>query len=192
MNSTVDKLNSPQYDKSLLKLVGEDVFISAQVEIRRPAMVSIGNHVAIDSGFYLTTQAEIGDYIHIGPGIHIIGGPKGFIKMGHFTNIAVGGKILCASDEFLGDSLITAPGIPLKYTKVIIRPVVFERFANVGANAVILPGVTLGEGSVVGACSLVTKDTEPWTIYTGIPARPVKIRKKGKMLEYAKKLGYFI
>lgn len=192
MNSTVDKLNSPPYDKALLKLVGEDVFISAQVEIRRPAMVSIGNHVAIDSGFYLTTQAEIGDYIHIGPGVHIIGGPKGFIKMGHFTNIAVGGKILCASDEFLGDSLITAPGIPLKYTKVIIRPVVFERFANVGANAVILPGVTLGEGSVVGACSLVTKDTEPWTIYTGIPARPVKIRKKGKMLEYAKKLGYFI
>lgn len=186
-----DKLNSPQYNKSRLKSVGEDVFISAQVEIRRPALVSIGNHVAIDSGFYLTCAAELGDYIHIGPGVLIIGGPKGLIKMGHFTNIALGSRILCGSDESLGNSLITAPGIPPEYTKVITKPVIFENFANVCANAVILPGVTLGEGSVIGACSLVTKSTEPWTIYVGIPARPMKIRKKEKMLEYAKKLGYF-
>lgn len=191
MKPKTEKLNSPQYDKSLLKAVGEDVFISANVEIRRPKLVTIGNHVAIDSGFYLTPGAEIGDYIHIGPGVIIIGGPKGFLKMGHFTNLAAGGKILCATDEFLGNSLITAPGLPEKYTKVIVKPVVFERFANVGVNAVIMPGVTLGEGSVVGACSLVTKDTEPWTIYTGVPARPVKKRNKKKMIEYAKKLGYF-
>ena len=191
MSADAGELNSPQYDKSKLKSVGEDVFISAQVEIRRPNLVSIGNHVAIDSGLYLTCQAEIGDYIHIGPGVIIIGGPKGLLQMGHFTNIALGSKILCASDEFLGDSLITTPGIPLEYAKVIIKPIIFERFANVCANVVILPGVTLGEGSVVGACSLVTKDTEPWTIYVGIPARPLKMRQKEKMLEYAKKLGYF-
>ncbi|MDP2709099.1 MAG: acyltransferase [bacterium] len=190
MESIVEKLNSPQYDKSLLKAAGDDVFISANVEIRRPRLVSIGNHVAIDSGFYLTPAAELGNYIHIGPGVIIIGGPKGLLKMDHFTNIALGGKILCGTDEFLGESLITAPGIPEEYTKVMVKPIIFERFANVGANAVIMPGVTLGQGSVVGACSLVTKDTEPWTIYTGIPARPVKARKKEKMLEYAKKLGY--
>jgi galactoside O-acetyltransferase len=53
-----------------------------------------------------------------------------------------------------------------------------------------MPGVTIAEGSVIGACSLVTKDTEPWTIYMGVPARAVKIRKKEKMLQYAKELGY--
>ncbi|MBI5728784.1 MAG: acyltransferase [Candidatus Magasanikbacteria bacterium] len=181
---------SPQFDVALLKSVGEDVFISSKVEIRRPQMVTIGNHVAIDTGFYLTTQADIGDYIHIGPYVSVIGGAHGLLKMGNFTNLAVGAKIVCVSDEFLGESLITAPGIPAEYTKLIAKPVILEDFANVGANAVIMPGVTLGEGSVVGACSLVTKDTKPWTIYYGTPAKPVKVRPRDVMRAYAKKLGY--
>jgi acetyltransferase-like isoleucine patch superfamily enzyme len=53
-----------------------------------------------------------------------------------------------------------------------------------------MPGVTLAEGCVIGANSLVTKDTEPWTIYMGSPAMPIKKRPKDKMLLYAKELGY--
>jgi acetyltransferase-like isoleucine patch superfamily enzyme len=49
-----------------------------------------------------------------------------------------------------------------------------------------MPGVTLAEGSILGANSLLTKDTEPWTIYVGIPAKPVKIRNKEKIIKYAK------
>ena len=49
-----------EFDKSLLKECCTDVYIIANVEIKRPHLVSIGNHVAIDSGFYITTQAEIG------------------------------------------------------------------------------------------------------------------------------------
>ncbi|MFZ4771111.1 MAG: acyltransferase, partial [Ferruginibacter sp.] len=104
----------------------------------------------------------------------------------------VGGRIVCGSDEFLGEGLITAPGIPEEYRDQLkIEEVRFEMFANIGANVTILPGITLGEGSVVGACSLVTKDTEPWTIYIGTPARPIKIRPREKMIEYAKKMGYY-
>ena len=51
-----------------------------------------------------------------------------------------------------------------------------------------MPGVTLAEGSILGANSLLTKDTEPWTIYVGSPAKPVKIRDRGKIIEYASKL----
>lgn len=191
MNKDGNKLSSPQYDKSLLKSTGKDVFISANVEIRRPQLVSIGNHVAIDTGFYLTTQANIGDYLHIGPYVSIIGGARGVFKIGSFTNIAVGSKIICISDIFTGEGLITAPGIPEEFTKLKIKPVIFEDFVNVGANVVVMPGVTLREGSVIGACSLVTKDTEPWTTYIGIPAKPIKKRPKEKMLLYAKQLGYF-
>jgi acetyltransferase-like isoleucine patch superfamily enzyme len=180
-----------QYDKSLLKSAGEDVYISPNVEIRRPHLVNVGNHIAIDSGFYITTQAELGNYIHIAPYVTVIGGVTGVLKMANFTNISVGGKIICGSDEFLGEGLITAPGIPDVYRDNLrIAPVVFEDFANVGANVVILPGVTLAEGSVVGACSLVTQNTEPWTIYVGVPARPLKSRPKAKMIEYARQLGY--
>jgi acetyltransferase-like isoleucine patch superfamily enzyme len=181
---------TPQYDYKLLKIVGEDVFISEHVEIRRPHLVSIGSHVAIDWGFYCTVNAEIGDYIHIAPYVTVIGGITGHLTMGHFTTIAAGSRIVCGSDEHLGEGFV-GPTIPEKYRdKVIIAPVTFENFASVGTNVVVLPGVTFGEGSVVGACSLVIKNTEPWTIYTGIPAKPMKARPKDKMLAFAHELGY--
>jgi galactoside O-acetyltransferase len=43
-----------------------------------------------------------------------------------------------------------------------------------GLTCVIIPGVTIAEGSVIGAGSLVTKSTEPWMVYVGTPARSVK------------------
>jgi acetyltransferase-like isoleucine patch superfamily enzyme len=179
------------FDINTLRKIGEDVFISQNVEIKRPNLVSIGNHVAIDSGFYITTGAQIGNHIHIAPYVTVIGGENGFLKMGNFTNISVGGKIICGTDEFLGEGLITAPGIPIECRdNLIIKPIVFEDFVNTGANVTILPGVKLAEGCVIGACSLVTDDTEPWTIYVGVPARPLKKRQKDKMIEYARKLGY--
>jgi acetyltransferase-like isoleucine patch superfamily enzyme len=180
---------SEQYEYSLLKSVGEDVFISRNVEIRRPHLVTIGNHIAIDTGFYCTTEATIKDYVHIGPYVTVIGGAKALFVLKGFNSVGAGCRILCASDEFLGAGLV---GIsPSEYRdNVIFQPVVFEMFASAGTNVVIHPGVTLAEGSVVGSCSLVTKDTEPWTIYYGIPAKPVKQRRKDKMLASAKAMGY--
>lgn len=184
-------MHTEKFDLSRLKHSGDDVLISIKADIRRPNLISVGNHVAIDAGFYITTGAELGDYIHIAPYVCVIGGEKGYLKMGHFTNISVGGRIICGSDEFMGEGLISAPGLPDEFRdNLIIKPVVFEKFANTGANVTILPGVTLAEGSVIGACSMVTKNTEPWTIYTGIPARPYKARNKVKMIEFAKRLGY--
>ena len=58
----------------------------------------------------------------------------------------------------------------------------------VGANSVILPGVTLGEGAIVCANTLVTKDCDPWTVYVGTPARPIKPRPKEKILELEARL----
>ncbi len=190
MLSPKEKLKSPRYDLGQLKAVGEDVFVSANVEIRRPYLVRIGSHIAIDSGFYCTTAVEMGNYIHIGPYVAVIGGERGLLRLGNFNNVAIGSRLICVSDTFSGRGLITAPGIPPEFCELKIAPIVLEDFANVGANAVILPGVTLAKGTVIGACSLVTKDTEPWTIYIGNPAKPIKSRPKKKMLEFAKKLGY--
>jgi len=179
------------FDISRFKKCGNDVCISDVVDIKRPEFIEIGCHVAIDSYFYITTAALIGDYVHISAHVGIIGGRTGMLKLGNFTNISLGGRIICGSDEFLGHGLITAPGIPEEYRdNLIIKPVVFEDFVNTGANVVVLPGITLGQGSVIGANSLVTKNTEPWTIYVGNPAKPLKIREKTNILEYAKKMGY--
>ncbi len=179
-----------QFDYGLLRAVGADAFISAAVEIRRPHLVSVGSHVAIDSGFYCTVSAELSDYIHIGPYVSVIGGERGRLQMASFTTIAAGCRIACSSDAHLGSGLV-GPTIPAPYRDdVQYGAVIFEMFASLGTNVVVHPGVTLAEGSVVGSCSLVTHHTEPWTIYHGVPARPIRGRPREKMIAAAKALGY--
>ena len=174
--------------KSNLKKVGSDVRISENAEITRPHLVSLGSHIAIDSWVYISTQLECGDYIHIAPGVTILGGEASILKMGNFTNIGSGSRIVCASDNFK-EGLIS-PVVPIKYRTAINKPIVFEDFATLGVNCVVLHGVTLAEGTIVGANSLITKDTEPWTIYAGSPAKPIGKRDKKRALESAKELGY--
>ena len=181
---------SAQYDYSLLRSCGRDCFISANVEIRRPHLVSIGNNVAIDTGFYCTVRADIGDYVHIGPYVTVIGGEQGLFQAGHFVTIAAGSRIICVSDEHLGEGL-GGPHLPEQYRDTqVIGPVIVENFAALATNVVVLPGVRIAEGSVVGACSLVTGSTEPWTVSMGIPARPVRKRPMDKMIQKARALGY--
>lgn len=54
-----------------------------------------------------------------------------------------------------------------------IRPVNIEDYVFIGTRALILPGVTLGKGSVVAAGAVVTKSVSPFTIVAGIPAKPI-------------------
>jgi len=184
-----EPLKPPQYDISLLRSSGEDIFISANAEIRRPHLMSVGSHVAIDTGYY-TTEADIGDYVHLGPYISCIGGEKSKLVVGHFVAIGAGSRIICGSDAQMGDGF-TSVTVPEKYRDTVkYTTVKIGDFAGIGTNVIIMPGVTIGEGSVIGACSLVTADTEPWTVYCGTPARPIKIRPKEKILQFAEELGY--
>ena len=187
--SKTGELSSPKYDLSKLAACGEDVFVSANVEIRRPHLVTLGCHIAIDSGFYCTTAAALSDYIHIGPYVTIIGGALIQLQMEGFNSVGAGSRILCASDEFLGAGLV-GMSPPEFRDKIRMEPIVFEAFASIGSNVVIHPGVTLAQGCVIGSCSLVTGSTEPWTIYRGVPARPWKKRPKERMIHAAEQLGY--
>ena len=103
------------YNTKLLRICGINTYISSNVEIKRPQLVSIGCHSAVDSGFYCTTALEMGDYLHVGPYVTVIGGAEGLLRMGHFTNIAAGGRIICCSDEYLGEGLVGAATIPKTY-----------------------------------------------------------------------------
>lgn len=174
-----------------LARVGDDVRFGMNVDIRRAQLVAIGSHVSIDTGAYITTAADIGDYVHIGPYVTVIGGPDARLVMGNFTNLAAGCRVICGSDRFMGEGLIGPASLPDEFKdRMNLAPVVLEDFANVGSNAVIMPGVTLAQGTVIGACALVTESTEPWTVYTGIPAKPRKSRPWKRMVRYAEQLGY--
>lgn len=175
-------------DYEKFKSVGFDVIIDDLARITRPEYVSIGNHVGIDMGVYISVRALIGDYIHIAPHVCIIGGNDALLTMEDFTGIAAGSKIICAGDDYKIGML--NPLVPIKYRNVINKPVVFKRFSCVGVNSVVMPGVILAEGSVLGANSVLTKNTEPWTIYVGSPAKPIKMRDSDAVLIAAKEMGY--
>ena len=168
-------------------ITGIDVRISDKAEITRPHLVTIGNHVAIDMGVYISVSATIGDYIHIAPHVCIIGGKTAKLIMEDFTGISAGCTIICCSDDFKKGMI--GPTIPVKHRCLINAPVVFKKFSTIGVHSVVFPGVTLAEGSVIGANSLVTKNTKPWGVYFGSPAKLVGWRDKELILKGAKELG---
>jgi acetyltransferase-like isoleucine patch superfamily enzyme len=75
----------------------------------------------------------------------------------------------------LNDAKNFSQGIfPDVYTNIINSPTIIENSVWIGVNSIILKGVTLGEGVVVGAGSVVTKDVPAWTIVAGNPARVIR------------------
>jgi acetyltransferase-like isoleucine patch superfamily enzyme len=171
-------------------IIGQDVFVHSTVEFTRTDLVEIGNHVAIDSGFYCTTKLKIGDYVHISPHVAVIGGKKTGLTVEDFCFISVGTKLICGSETFWGHGLV-GPLIPDEYKDdQVLKPISMRRFSGTLANSVVLPGVVMAEGSVLGANSLLKENTEPWTVYVGNPAKPIRTRLKENCYKYAEKLGY--
>ena len=171
-------------------ILGADVFIDKTAIFTRTELCKIGNHVAIDPFFYCSTSLEIGDYVHISPHVAIIGGKFSKLTVEDFCFLSVGSRYVCGSEMFYGDGLI-GPLIPDEFKDTQkLEPIVLKRFSGVLANSVVLPGVIMAEGSVLGANSLLKENTEPWTVYAGSPARPIRERNKDKAYEYAAKLGY--
>jgi len=170
------------------KKLGMDVRIDKTVQITRPELVELGNHIAIDMCTYISCAAKIGDYVHIAPHVCVIGGASALLVMEDFSALAAGSKIICAGDDFRDGFL--NPFISLKYRVVINKPIIFKKFSSTGTNCSIMPGVTLAEGSVVGSNSVLTKDTVPWGIYAGCPAKLISERKSELILRGAKEMGY--
>jgi len=166
---------------------GEDVRISKQVVITHPELVNIGNHVAIDPYVYISTKLDIGDYVHIASFVGIGGTRESVCKLHDFSMVAQGCKLICGGDTVSGDVLV-GPVLPLKYRRLRHGSIILERFAILGVGVIVLSNVTIHEGTLVGAHSLVTHDIQAWQICYGIPVRRIKDRPKETILKYAEEL----
>ena len=168
--------------------VGQDVTIWPQAKIALPEAISIGDSVIIDDFVFLMggTETTIGSFVHLASFSSITGG--GDFVMEDFAGLSGGVRIYTGNEEYSGGCL-TNPAVPAPYRLPTRSFVHIKKHAIVGANSVVLPGVLIGEGAVVGACSFVRKDCQPWTVYFGCPAKPLSIpRPRDKILELESQL----
>ena len=132
--------------------------------------IEFGQNIIIDdfAFVYATTRMKIGNYVHIACFASVVGGAD--LVLEDFVAISHGARILTGTDDFkdwgFGNSTV-----PLKYRNVTRKPVHVGKFCIVGANSVVLPGVTIGDNAVVGAGSVVTRDVPAGAVVVGNPAR---------------------
>ncbi len=169
------------------KFVGENVQIAKNCTIIGLENISLGDNIRIDGGVTLACASgylKIGSYVHIGGGCHIT--CAGGVELSDFSGLSQGVRIYSGSDDYSGNSL-TNPTVPKKYLNVTVKLVLIGRHVIIGSGTVVLPGVKIGNGTSVGALSLVTKSLAEWGVYLGSPAKRIKARKKD-LLEQEKLL----
>jgi galactoside O-acetyltransferase len=158
--------------------VGTGVLISDKASFYGISNIHLGNHVRIDD-FCIISAGEggvfIGNYIHIACYTSLIGG--GRITLSDFTNLSSRVSIYSSNDDYSGTTM-TNPMVPEHFKNVRHAPVHIGRHVIVGSGSVVLPGIVLGDGSAVGALSLVNADCEEFGIYAGTPAKRISNRSK--------------
>ncbi len=158
------------------KQIGKNVKISTKASIYNYGQIEIGDNSRIDDFCVISGKIQIGKNVHITPYCLVAGGEKGIVFK-DFTTIAYGVQVFTQSDDYSGKTMANST-VPIKFKNEFKKKVVLEKHSIVGAGSIILPGVMLAEGTSVGTMSLVRTNTEPWSIYIGIPAKKIKNRKK--------------
>jgi maltose O-acetyltransferase len=131
---------------------GKDAFILDNVRIMGKRRISLGDRSAINTGCWITASGglEIGDDVMIGPNVVI----------------------------HTGNHNIADTSIPMNRQGHTFEKIVIGNDVWIGANAIILMGVIIGDGAVIGAGSVVTKDVYPYTVVAGNPIRVIKDRRE--------------
>ncbi len=139
--------------KYKFRKVGKGFYCGKHLSVR-PNTVTIGNDVFIGNYANLSVaDLTIGDYVMLAPRVGIVG----------------------------GDHKFDIIGIPIRSTgRDVEKSVHIKKDCWIGYNSTILHGVTVGEGSIIAANSLVTKDVPPYTIWAGHPAKFLRNRFQNK------------
>jgi acetyltransferase-like isoleucine patch superfamily enzyme len=155
----------------MTRTLGDGVRVGRAVIFRHPETFEIGNGVFIGEQAVIQGRAQgtcsIGDHAWIGPQSYF---DARNLVIEEYVGWGPGAKVL-------GSTHTGMPAeVPVIQTDLEILPVRIGAWADIGVNAVILPGVTVGKGAIVGAGAVVTEDVAPFAIVAGVPARFLKWR----------------
>ena len=157
--------------RAICKSFGNGVKIGVGVLVLHPHTFEIGDAVFIGNQTYLQGRHDGRCVI----GAHTWIGPQSYfdcrdLELGEYVGWGPGAKVL--GSEHTGEPA----DVPIIQTDLVIKPVRVGDGADIGVNAVLLPGVHIGTGAIVGAGAVVTKDVEPYAIVAGVPAKFLRSR----------------
>jgi acetyltransferase-like isoleucine patch superfamily enzyme len=180
--------------RHILRQLGKGSVIGRSVLLRSPGQVSIGDQVMIDDNVVLDAKGkgariELGNQILLGRNT-ILSCNKSEINIGSFVSIGPFCFFVSKSLISIGSNVSIGSGSHLMggghkfddLDKPIIRQertsqgIVVSDNVWIGSQVVVLDGVTLGEGCIVGAGAVVTKDVPAYSIAAGIPAKVIRSR----------------
>jgi len=160
--------------------------------------VRIDNHVIIDDAVVIGDNVWIGNWTHLRPGV-VIGHDSEVrdwcyislkVQIGKNTKICQKANI--GQYIVIGDNCFISPGFSSANTKNMqhrrkienytIEVPIIKDGARIGTNVTVLPGVTIGRESFIGAGAVVTKSTDPFGVYVGNPAKKIKEVPMGERL----------
>ncbi len=133
--------------------------------------VKIGRNFQTGHNVMIREDTSIGNDVLIGTNTVI----DGSTKIG--SNISIQSMVYIPTDSLIEDNVFIGPNAvftndkyPIRIKAKLIGPVI-RRGATIGANSTVLPGIEIGEGSVIAAGAVVTKDVPAWSLAVGSPAQ---------------------
>lgn len=154
------------YYRQKLGSMDPNVFIDQGVFFAYPSEVHLKEFSFIDKNVIIMSRsARVGRRVHIAPRVFVSGG--GDFEIEDYACIATNSNIITSTEVLKDGARCSGPMVSPEQRNVFRGRVLIEKDAFIGANATILPGVTVREGSVVGAGVTVAKSTDPWGIYVG-------------------------
>jgi acetyltransferase-like isoleucine patch superfamily enzyme len=146
--------------------------IAGGARIERPYCLRLGERCVLQRGVWLNIAS---DSARLSMGAHTFLGQGAEIEVNERVDIGAG--VLIAPGVYITDhNHDTGPGPPMYQRPCLAAPVRIGDDVWIGANAVILPGVSIGDGAVIAAGAVVTGDVPSGAIVAGVPARLLRSR----------------
>jgi acetyltransferase-like isoleucine patch superfamily enzyme len=168
------RLDDPEYSK-VQEIVDRTLKISVKLntsedsdQVRKQLTQITGSEIHKTTTVFIPFFTNFGRFIEIGKNVFINHGCS-FLDLGGITiedDVLIGPKVNLVTENH--------PLDPINRRALIAKAIVIKRNAWIGAAATILPGVTVGENSVIAAGAVVTKDVAANTIVGGVPAKFIK------------------